>query len=111
MKESKEILGQKIRKARIELGLSQAKLAEILGIDTRTILNIEAGRGNPKFDSFCTLIHFLKIPCDAVFYPESNQADTEFAKLDLALRDCTPEEIKEIAPGVYFLIDLIKRRG
>ena len=40
-------LGTVIRKAREEQGMSQASLAEKLGIDVRTIINIENFRGNP----------------------------------------------------------------
>ena len=48
MNEAKQNLAAAVRDARTGLGLSQEKLAEILNIDSRTILNIEAGRGNPK---------------------------------------------------------------
>ena len=43
-------LGKAVKDARTKRGLSQEKLAEILNLDSRTILNIEAGRGNPKFE-------------------------------------------------------------
>mgnify|MGYP002792902599 CR=1 FL=1 len=49
-------LGTVIRKAREEQGLSQASLAEKLGIDVRTIINIENFRGNPKFEVLYPLI-------------------------------------------------------
>ena len=50
MNNGKQNLAAAVREARTELGLSQERLAEILNIDSRTILNIEAGRGNPKFE-------------------------------------------------------------
>ena len=43
MQDIKQNLADAIRKSRTELGLSQEKLAEILGFDSRTILNIENG--------------------------------------------------------------------
>lgn len=43
MQDIKQNLADAIRKSRTELGLSQEKLAEILGFDSRTILNIETG--------------------------------------------------------------------
>lgn len=46
MQDIKQPLAIAVRKARKEHGLSQEKLAETIKIDTRTILNIEAGRGN-----------------------------------------------------------------
>ncbi len=45
-------LGTVIRKAREEQGMSQASLAEKLGIDVRTIINIENFRGTPNSRCF-----------------------------------------------------------
>ena len=61
MQDIKQNLANAVREARTELGLSQEKLAEILNLDQRTILNIEAGRGNPKFEKLYPLITYLKI--------------------------------------------------
>ena len=55
-------LGTVIRKAREEQGMSQASLAEKLGIDVRTIINIENFRGNPKFEVLYPLVTTLRIP-------------------------------------------------
>ena len=44
MHDIKKILGNTVREYRTDMGLSQEKLAEILNLDQRTILNIEAGR-------------------------------------------------------------------
>ncbi len=71
MQDMKQTLADAVREARTRLGLSQEKLAEDLGLDTRTILNIEAGRGNPKFDKLYPLITYLKIPADKIFYPDT----------------------------------------
>ena len=59
MQDIKQNLVNAVREARTELGLSQEKLAEILNLDQRTILNIEAGRGNPKFEKLYPLITYL----------------------------------------------------
>lgn len=56
MQDIKQNLTHVVREARTELGLSQEKLDEILNLDQRTILNIEAGRGNPKFEKLYPLI-------------------------------------------------------
>ena len=61
MHDIKQILAIAVREARTELGLSQEKLAETLNMDTRTILNIEAGRGNPKYDKLYPLITYLTV--------------------------------------------------
>lgn len=71
MQNMKQTLANAVRESRIKLGLSQERLAEDLGLDTRTILNIEAGRGNPKFEVLHPMITYLKIPADTIFYPEN----------------------------------------
>lgn len=50
MHDYKKALAKAVKDARTKQGLSQERLAEILNLDSRTILNIEAGRGNPKFE-------------------------------------------------------------
>ena len=55
-------LAKVVRAAREEAHLSQAALAEQIGCDERTILNIENDRGNPKFEVLCQIIVYLRIP-------------------------------------------------
>lgn len=111
MQDIKQILAVAVREARTELGLSQEKLAEALNLDTRTILNIEAGRGNPKFEKLYPLITYLKIPADQIFYPTSKtmqQANRQ--KLLTLLNDCTEQEIKDLLPMVRYLLDLLRKQ-
>lgn len=42
-------LGERIRKAREDLGLSQLRFATALGIDRKTVGNWEAGRNQPRY--------------------------------------------------------------
>ena len=79
MHDIKQILAIAVREARTELGLSQEKLAETLNMDTRTILNIEAGRGNPKYDKLYPLITYLKIPADR-FSTQPTQTNIQISK-------------------------------
>lgn len=109
MQDIKNTLAQAVRDARLERGISQEKLAEILGFDTRTILNIEAGRGNPKFDKLYPLITYLKIPADKIFYPESENPQPELQKLLTMLTDCTEQEAVAIQSAVRYLLELIRQ--
>ena len=109
MKEIKENLAIAVREARTELGLSQEKLAEILNLDQRTILNIEAGRGNPKFEKLYPLITYLKIPADKIFYPKNNVKQPNLQKLLTTLNDCTEQEANEILPLVRYLLDILRK--
>lgn len=110
MNEIKQNLAAAVREARNELGLSQEKLAEILNLDQRTILNIEAGRGNPKFEKLYPLVTYLKIPADKIFYPNSNAEMPNLQKLHTLISDCTDQEASAILPMVRYLISLLRNQ-
>ena len=110
MNEIKQNLAVAVREARNELGLSQEKLAEILNLDQRTILNIEAGRGNPKFEKLYPLVTYLKIPADKIFYPDSNAEMPNLQKLYPLMSDCTDQEASAILPMVRYLISLLRNQ-
>lgn len=109
MNDVKQNLASAIREARTELGLSQEKLAENLGLDTRTILNIEAGRGNPKFEVLYPLITYLKIPADTIFYPDTESQQPNLQKLLTTLKDCTDQEADALLPMVRYMLDLLRK--
>lgn len=109
MRDMKHTLANAVREARIKLGLSQERLAEDLGLDTRTILNIEAGRGNPKFEVLYPIITYLKIPADTIFYPENEDDQPKLQKLLTTLKDCTEQEADDLLPIVRHLLSLLRR--
>ena len=110
MQDIKQLLAIAVREARTELGLSQEKLAETLNLDTRTILNIEAGRGNPKFEKLYPLITYLKIPADKIFYPANTNQQPNLQKLLPLLNDCTEQEAADLLPMVRYLLDLLRNQ-
>ena len=110
MQDIKQNLANAVREARTELGLSQEKLAEILNLDQRTILNIEAGRGNPKFEKLYPLITYLKIPADKIFYPDSNDQKPNLPKLLTLINDCTEQEANDLLPMVRYLLELLRKQ-
>ena len=61
MQEYSQRLADAIKKARLELGLTQEQVAEKSGTDVRTIINMEQGRGNPKLETLFPLIQTLKM--------------------------------------------------
>ena len=108
--EIKVELGKNIFDLRKQKGLSQEKLAEILNLDQRTILNIEAGRGNPKFEKLYPLITYLKIPADKIFYPDSNDQKPNLQKLLTLINDCTEQEANDLLPMVRYLLELLRKQ-
>lgn len=110
MHDIKQNLGNVVREYRTNMKLSQEKLAEILNIDSRTILNIEAGRGNPKFERLYPIITYLKIPADKIFYPNSIQQSPELQMLHTMLNDCTDQESLALQPIIRDLLDILRKQ-
>lgn len=110
MQDAKKNLAKVVRNARNEHGLTQEKLAEALGFDNRTIINIESGNGNPKFEKLFPLINYLKIPGEQVFSLESNHEKPELQKLLAELNDCTEKEAEALLPMVRYLLELLRKQ-
>lgn len=109
MNDAKQRLAHEVRESRKELELSQEKLAEILSTDSRTILNIEAGHGNPKFETLYPLITYLKIPANKIFDSEYKENAPNRQKLLALLKDCTEQEAADLIPIVRCLLDLLRK--
>lgn len=105
-----KILAKVVRASREEAHLSQAALAEQIGCDERTILNIENNRGNPKFEVLCHIIAHLKIPADQIFHPADLINGEKKQKLLLLLQACTEQEATEILPILEHLLKLIQKK-
>ena len=109
MNDAKQNLAAAVRDARTELGLSQEKLAEILNIDSRTILNIEAGRGNPKFEKLYLLVTYLKIPADKIFNPAYKEEAPNLQKLLAIQKDCTEQEADVLLPLIRYMLGILRK--
>ena len=57
-------LGTKLQKLRIEKGLSQDALAEILNIDRTTLAGYETGRREPCLMMLCTIADYFNVSVD-----------------------------------------------
>lgn len=58
------IFGKRLKELRIESGLSQQKLGEILGFCNQTISFWENGSREPDLDTLVAIAHFFKIPLE-----------------------------------------------
>ena len=74
-------LGDTVRKAREQMGMTQNQVAELLNIDVRTLLNIENYKGNPKMEILFPLICALNIDPRNIFNSEKFKYDASRFKL------------------------------
>ena len=74
----KELIRKRFRDARIEMGLSQRKLAELVEVTQATVSNWEIGRMEPTIDNYLKLCIALKISFPVLF--EGTSYEHLFAK-------------------------------
>ena len=92
MPEYSQRLADAIKKARLELGLTQEQVAEKSGTDVRTIINMEQGRGNPKLETLFPLIRALKMDSREIFDAVPNLDAPSIRHLHLLVDDCSEDE-------------------
>ncbi|WP_282948808.1 helix-turn-helix transcriptional regulator [Cellulomonas endometrii] len=59
-----------IRALRAERGLTQAQLAEVLGVTRQTVIAVEQGRYSPSLELAFQIARALGRPIDQVFFYE-----------------------------------------
>ncbi|NYV73002.1 helix-turn-helix domain-containing protein [Streptomyces sp. UH6] len=57
-----QVIGERIRAARLHQNLTQEKVYLAAGIDRRTLQEVEAGRGNPRVETLLRIAAVLDIP-------------------------------------------------
>ena len=85
-------MGQRIKKAREECGLTQQELAEQTGRGLRHLQDIEKGRKNPSFDMLASYISRLGIAPNELFYTDVPAVEKEVQHLMGKLLACTEDE-------------------
>lgn len=109
MNQSLSILGDIVREERKNKNLSQEALAERIGICKRTIIDIEKGTGNPKFEILYMLVRELNLPLYQIFYPEELKHIEMKEVVMKELYDCTECELKIILSVIKSLRDALKQ--
>lgn len=103
-------LGDTVRNARLQLGLTQKEVAERINIDVRTVLNIENYKGNPKIEVLFPLVRTLKINPEVIFYPELEQNRPAANHLRLIAADCSEEEAVILSSAAESILMAIRSK-
>ena len=64
VREQREVLLRRLAERRIELGLSQQELGDLVGIRQPVVSRIEHGVVSPQLDTFLALLDALKLRID-----------------------------------------------
>lgn len=107
MTELKTTIGVRIRALRKQKGLTQDNLAEMAGIDSKSLSRIECGRFNPALDTLENLAHALEVSMRE-FFTDSTESIDELRHnvIDAAIH-CNESELKEIIN----LINKLRKRN
>jgi transcriptional regulator with XRE-family HTH domain len=71
-----------VRRKRNMSGYTQRQLAEKLHMSIRTILDLENGVSNPKFETVLLIAKELNISIDAILFPELSTSTVSKAVID-----------------------------
>ncbi|KAF1295709.1 transcriptional regulator [Enterococcus sp. JM4C] len=59
-----------LKEKRMDRGLSQAELAEIVGVRRETIIRLEQGKYNPSLKLAYDLARYFQLPIESLFWYE-----------------------------------------
>lgn len=88
-------IGQRIKEKRIEKGLTQEKLSEMIGVGPSHMSHIESGSTVPSFEVFISILNALQCSSDELLCRETISARPLLNSwLSDLVADCDPTEIK-----------------
>lgn len=110
MQEFSYPLGDAVKKARGDLGLTQSQVAEKSGIDARTVMNIENYKGNPKMEVLFPLVRALKIDSREIFNPEMKRESPAIRQLRFMIEECNEQEAAALIHIVESVLSVLRSK-
>ena len=89
-----QIVGQRIQKIRRAKGLTQQQLAEMVGISTNYLSDVERGKSSARIDNLVAIINALGCSADDVFADVINVNDES---VDISAANLTPKQMNLIS--------------
>lgn len=108
MQEFSRPLGDVVKRARGELDLTQAQVASRIDKDTRTVMNIENYKGNPKLEVLFPLVRVLKIDPREIFHPEIQRESPAIRQLRFLIEDCSEQEAATLIPIIESVLSALR---
>ena len=105
MREFSRTLGDAVKRARGRPDLTQAQVASKIDRDTRTVINIENYKGNPKVEVLYPLIHALQIDSRKIFNPEMERETPSVQRLRA---ECDEQESATMIPVVEAVLSALR---
>lgn len=93
-------IGQKVRKYRKALNMSQEQLAEFINISVTHMSHIETGNTKLSLPVLVKLANVLDVKTDDLLFDNPPEKDISVKEIKETLESCTPREAKIIAETV-----------
>ena len=102
---NKELLGKRIKELIKKKGISQEKLAEMVGIEPTALSNIVTGRNYPLFTTLEKIISILDVSFSDVFKFEHHNDDVNLQAQIIKILEKNPERMKDFYRIAIALVD------
>lgn len=107
----RQLIGSRIREARVGRRMSQADLAAKGNISLPHVSAIETGKTNMKLESFIRIIEALQVSADSLLRPDVPEVRSLYqSEFDELLADCSPKELDSILKIVREVKSTMTRR-
>lgn len=103
-------LGQVLRSAREEQGMTQDVLAELTDLSKKYISNIERGKANPSYDVLCRLVVALNISSEVFFSVNNQLSELDEQNFLLNYRRCPTADRPLLQTLTKHLVDELLKR-
>ena len=110
MPEYSRPLGDTVRNARTQQGLTKKQLADKIDVDERTITSIETYRSNTTIEVLYPLLRTLNIDPREVFNPEMGRESPAHYQLRTLIDKCSQEEAATILPVCEAVLSALRSK-
>ena len=103
-------IGLRIKQKRIQAGLTQEKLSEMIGVGPSHMSHIVKGTTVPSFEVFIAILNALDCSADELLCREINCAKPLLDNwLTRLVEDCDPTEVKILSDALVSLKDTLRK--
>ncbi len=103
-------IGARIKQKRVESGLTQEKLSEMIGVGPSHMSHIESGSTVPSFEVFIAILNVLNCSADELLCREISFAKPLLDNwLTRLIEDCDPTEVKILSDALLSLKQTLRK--
>lgn len=99
-------IGRNVMRYRIKRGMTQAELAEKIGVSTAFLSRVECGQKSMKIHTLYELAEALSVTCDALLYSESANSHLNTIHNMLKDKSCNYldgiEDLLKVCENLFF---------